>query len=219
MELVTVKFATPPKFVIVAVAAFKVFVCILPDTVKFVKVPSVVMFGWFDVVSVALIEFAVIVLATVRFCNPLIVVMFASAELNTSAVTVPATVILFAYTLPFTVSPLKLPKLVIEFNAVWLNVPLKVPPVIVPGTYRLLIVPLKELIEDEVTLPDTVRFVNVPSVVMFGWFDVVIVPLIVPVLMLLATFKFCSPLMLVRFANGELNTSAVTVPVAVRLLV
>ena len=90
---------------------------------------------------------------------------------------------------------------------------------IVPGTYKLLIVPLNELIEDDVTLPDTVRFVNVPKVVMFGWFDVVIVALIEFALILPATFRLCNPLMLVRLASGELSTSAVTVPVAVRLLV
>ena len=213
MELVTVKFPTPPRFVMFAVVAYKVFSVVLPDTVKFVSVPSVVIFGWFDVVTVALIVPALILLPTLKL------VMLALKALKASAVTVPVAVMLFAYTLPFTVSALKLPKLVIVFCAVWLRVPLKVPPVMVPGTYRLLIVPLNELIVEEVTLPDTVKFVSVPKVVMFGWFAVVIVALIVPALILFATFKFCSPLMLVRFASGELNTSAVTVPVAVRLLV
>ena len=94
--MVTVRFATPPKLVIVALVAYNVFSVVLPDTVKLVSVPSVVMFGWFAVVIVALIVLAVILLATVRFCNPFSVVILASAELNTSAVTVPATVILFA---------------------------------------------------------------------------------------------------------------------------
>ena len=120
------------------------------------------------VVSVALIVFALILLATVRFCKPFNVVMFARAELNTPDVTVPDTVILFALILPLTVKALKLPKLVMVFCAVWLKVPLNVPPVIVPGTYRLLIVPDKELKLDEVTLPDTVKFVSVPSVVILG---------------------------------------------------
>ena len=97
--------------------------------------------------------------------------------------------------------------------------PLKVPPVMVPGTYKLFSVPFKALIVDEVTLPDTVKSVSVPKVVILGWFAVVMVALIEFALMLFATFKFCNPLMLVRFASGELNTSAVTVPVAVRLLV
>ena len=79
-----------------AVVAFKVLVVVLPDTVRFVKVPSVVMFGWFAVVSVALIVLALMLLATLKFCNPFRVLILASAELNTPAVTVPATVMLLA---------------------------------------------------------------------------------------------------------------------------
>ena len=79
-----------------AVVAFKVLVVVLPDTVRFVKVPRVVMFGWFAVVSVALIVLALMLLATLKFCNPFRFVMFAVTPLNTSAVTVPATVMLLA---------------------------------------------------------------------------------------------------------------------------
>ena len=208
MELVTVKFPTPPRFVMFAVVAYSVLSVVLPDTVRFVSVPSVVMFGWFDVVTVALIVFDVILFATVRFCIP--------PRLPIVALT---TLIAFAVTFPLTVIALNLPNAVILSSVPCDNNPLKVPPTIVPGTERLPINPFNVLNAAEVILPDTVRFVNVPKVVMFGWFDVVIVALIVPALMLFATFKFCSPLMLVRFASGELNTSAVTVPVAVRLLV
>ena len=110
-----------------------------------------------------------------------------------------------------------MPKLVIPFNAVALNVPLKIPPLMIPGTYKLLIVPLNALKLAAVTLPDTVKFVSVPSVVMFGWFAVVSVTLIVLALMLLATLKFCKPFRLVMFAVTPLNTSAVTVPATVIL--
>ena len=94
--MVTVRLATPPKFVMFALVAYSVFSVVLPDTVKLVSVPKVVILGWFDVVSVALIVFALMLFATFKFCSPLIAVKLARAELNTSAVIVPATVILFA---------------------------------------------------------------------------------------------------------------------------
>jgi hypothetical protein len=46
---------------------------------------------------------------------------------------------------------------------------------------------------------------------------VVILALIVPALILFATFKFCRPLILVIVASAELNVPALTVPVVVRL--
>jgi hypothetical protein len=87
------------------------------------------------------------------------------------------------------------------FCAVCDKIPLKVPPSIIPGTVRLLIVPLNALMIAALTMPDAVRFavlilfdtfrlVSVPILVMFGWFAVVILALIVPALILFATFKF-----------------------------
>lgn len=69
--------------------------------------------------------------------------------------------------------------------------PLNVPPVIVPGTVKLLICPVVELITPLVTVPDTVifaafmdpvtvKFDNEPTCVMFGCIGCVIVLLIVP---------------------------------------
>jgi ABC-type maltose transport system permease subunit len=54
---------------------------------------------------------------------------------------------------------------------------------------------------------------------MFGWFAVVILALIVPALILFATFKFCRPLITVMFASAELKVPALTVPVTVRSIV
>jgi hypothetical protein len=81
--------------------------------------------------------------------------------------------------LPFTVKPVRLPKLVILFKVLGASIPLKVPPSMVPGTVKLLIVPLKALKVAALTMPDAVRFavlilfdtfrlVSVPILVMFG---------------------------------------------------
>src|SRR6478672_13703557 len=82
----TFKFCTPLSVVMFALAALIVpaftvpvavrsVVLIVFDTFRFVKVPTLVMLGWFAVFSVPLIVAAVILLATVRFCRPLIVVV------------------------------------------------------------------------------------------------------------------------------------------------
>ena len=43
--MVTVRFDTPARLVILAFAAYSVFSVVLPDTVRFVSVPSVVILG------------------------------------------------------------------------------------------------------------------------------------------------------------------------------
>jgi hypothetical protein len=58
--------------------------------------------------------------------------------------------------------------LVILFNVPADKMPLNVPPMIVPGTVKLLIVPFNALNAAAVTLPDTVRLVSVPTVVIKG---------------------------------------------------
>ena len=65
------------------------------------------------------------------------------------------------------------------------------------------------LIAAAVTLPVTVRFVRVPTVVILGWLPVVNVPLIVFVLMLLVTVRFCNPLRLLMLAVVAVNKSVV----------
>ena len=89
------------------IVALILFAVTLPDTVKFVKVPSVVMFGWLPLVIVALMVLAVMLFATLKFCNPFRLVIFAVVEL-----------MLLPVILPFTVNALKLPRLVIVFSAV-----------------------------------------------------------------------------------------------------
>ena len=88
--MVTVRFDTPPKFVIVALFAYRVFRLELPDTVSAVNVPSVVMFGWFAVVIDPLIVPALMFSDTFKFSR------FPCAALKVPAVTVPDAVILFA---------------------------------------------------------------------------------------------------------------------------
>ena len=73
-----------------------------------------------------------------------------------------------AVTLPVTVSELKLPRLVILSKVPVLNVPLNVPPVMVPGTVKLPIVAVVELRLAEFTDPVTVRLVRVPMPVILG---------------------------------------------------
>ena len=62
-----------------------------------------------------------------------------------------------AVTLPVTVKALKLPRLVMLLIVPSDRVPLKVPPVMVPGTVRLPIVAVVELRLPEFTDPVTVR--------------------------------------------------------------
>ena len=132
--------------------------------------------------------------------------------------------------LPLTVKALKLPKLVIPFNVFGARLPLNTPPLIVPATVKLSIDPLAALITPAVTVPAAVRLlvlielasvklVSVPTVVIFGWFAVVILALSVAASIAPVTLNDLRPLMLVRFAVAALNTPAVTVPLAVRLLV
>ena len=59
----------------------------------------------------------------------------------------------------------------------------------VPGTVKLPISPLTTLNADEVTLPDTVKFAKVPTVVINGWFASVIVALIVLASILFVTVR------------------------------
>ena len=128
----------------------------------------------------ALIVPALILFATFKSCRPLIAVILACAVLNTPVVVVPDTVRLLAKMLPLTVNPVRLPRLVILFKVLGASVPLKVPPSIVPGTVKLLMIPLKALMLPALTDPAvdsppasippvTVRRVNVPSVVILGW--------------------------------------------------
>jgi hypothetical protein len=153
------------------------------------------------VVILALIVPALILFATFKFCNPLSTVMFASAELKVPAFTVPVAVRSMVLISPFTVRPVSTPTLVMLFKVLGANTPLKVPPSIIPGTVRLLILPLNALMIAALTVPvavrsvvlilfDTFRLVSVPILVMLGWFAVVILALIVPALILFATFKF-----------------------------
>lgn len=105
---------------------------------------------------VALIVLASILLVTERFCNPprLVIVAFTA-------------LIVFVATTPLTVIADKLPRLVILFCAVCDKVPLNVPPLITPGTVKLLILPDSTLSVLEVIFPATVRLTKVPSVVIF----------------------------------------------------
>ncbi len=73
-----------------------------------------------------------------------------------------------AVTLPVTVKPLKLPRLVILSKVPVLKVPLNVPPVMVPGTVKLPIVAVVLLTLPEFTDPVTVRLLNVPIPVILG---------------------------------------------------
>ena len=164
---------------------------------------------------------------TLNVCNPAILVIFACAELNVPAVTVPDTVKLLAKMLPLTVKAVRLPRLVMLFKVLGASVPLKVPPLITPGTVKLLKVPVKAAICEEAIVPDadilaasiefaTVRLVNVPSVVMFGWFAVVMLALKVAASIAPVTLNVCSPVMLVIVASAELKVPALTVPVTVK---
>ena len=69
----------------------------------------------------------------------------------------------FDVILPDTVIAVKFPRLVILANAPAPSVPLNVPPVIVPGTFRSPINAVTLLNVFDVTFPDTVRFVKVPT--------------------------------------------------------
>jgi len=73
-----------------------------------------------------------------------------------------------AVTLPVTVNALKLPRLVMLLIVPSDSVPLKVPPVIVPGTVRLPTIAVVLLILPEFTEPVTVRLVRVPMPVILG---------------------------------------------------
>ena len=159
--LITVMFASaelklPALTIPVAV---RWFVLTVPSTVRPVSDPTLVILGWFAMVSIPLMVPVLILLITVRSCRPLSTVMFAKAVLNTPVVVVPDTVRLLAKMLPFTVKPVRLPKVVILFKVLGASVPLKVPPSIIPGTVKLLIVPLNALITAVLTVPDAVRFV------------------------------------------------------------
>ena len=82
------------------------------------------------------------------------VVIDAAAELIAADVIVPIVVRLPPmYTLPVTVSDDRLLRLVMLANVPGDNVPLNVPPVIVPGTVRLPIVAFTVLSAADVTLP------------------------------------------------------------------
>jgi hypothetical protein len=59
----------------------------------------------------------------------------------------------------------------------------------VPATVKLPINPFTTLSDSDVVLPTTVRFVNDPTVVINGWFALVIVALIVAAWMLLVTVR------------------------------
>jgi hypothetical protein len=59
----------------------------------------------------------------------------------------------------------------------------------VPGTVKLPIKPFTTLSDSDVVLPTTVRLVNDPTVVINGWFALVIVALIVLASMLLVTVR------------------------------
>ncbi len=219
-------------FVMFAVAELNVPAVTVPDaliefaTVRFVNVPTVVMLGWFAVVMLALNVAASIAPVTLNVCKPVILVMFACAELKVPAVTVPDTVKLLAKMLPLTVKAVRLPKLVILFNVLGASVPLKVPPLISPGTVKLLNVPLNAFTVDAAIVtadrlaasidPDTVRLVSVPSVVMFGWFAVVMLALKVAASIAPVTLNVCSPVILVIVASAELKVPALTVPVTVK---
>ena len=155
----TSRFCKPLIAVMFANAELKLPAFTIPSTVRLANAPTLVIFGWLAIVSIPLIVPVLILFTTSRFCKPLSTVMFASAVLNIPVVVVPDTVRLFAKMLPFTVKPVRLPKVVILFKVLGANVPLKVPPSIIPGTVKLLIVPLNALITPAFTVPDTVRFV------------------------------------------------------------
>ena len=133
---------------------------IVPPTVKLPSVPLV-----------ALIDAAVTAPVEVRLpliVAPLLTVMLltvALAALIAAAVTLPVVVKLppisappvtdnvLAVMLPVTVNAVRLFRLVMPASVPADKVPLKVPPVIVPGTDKLPIVPLTALIAWAVTLP------------------------------------------------------------------
>ena|ERR1700741_1498298 len=92
---------------------------ILLATVKFVSVPSVVIFGWLLVVIVALIVLASILLATVRFVNVPRVVIFGWLLVVIVALIVAASILLETIRLlcavnkPATVKAVCVPKVTI----------------------------------------------------------------------------------------------------------
>ncbi len=108
-------------------------------------------------VIVALIVLASILFVTVKLFSPPKFVMLAVVTLK-----------VFAVMFPLTVIALKLPRLVILFNVPADNVPLKVPPTIVPGTVKFPTNALTALNVFDVILPVTVTLVNPPNVVIFG---------------------------------------------------
>ena len=132
-----------------------------PLTVSVDSVPTLVMFGWFELVSVPV-----------------------NAPLKVPPVAVPANVILpivaltvlnvFDVILPVTVSALKLPSVVILFSVPGASIPLNVPPTMLPVTVIfctpliLVIVADAELKLPADTNPVTVKLLKVPTVVMFG---------------------------------------------------
>ena len=154
---VTVKLFNPPKFVMFAVVAFIVFVVIFPLTVIALKLPKAVIVFCVPLDKAALYVFAVIFPVTVILFNPPRFVIVAVT-----------TLIAFELILPDTVNAFKLPRLVILFNAVVPKIPLKVPPSMVPGTFRSPINPLTVLNVFDVMLPVTVRLTNPPKLAMFA---------------------------------------------------
>ena len=70
--------------------------------------------------------------------------------------------------LPLTVKAVKLPRLVILFKVPVDRVPLKVPPVIVPGTVKLPMVAVLALMVPASTVPLTVKLPSVPTLVILG---------------------------------------------------
>lgn len=171
--------------------------------------PPTIVPGTFKLV--ALIDNAVIV--PVELSDP------GTVRLPTNAFTVlNALELMF----PFTVNALKLPRLVILFNAPALNVPLNVPPVIVPGTFKLPTSPFTVLIVFDVILPETVIALRFPNEVILEMILFNVPgdnnPLKVPPTIFPVTVRFCRPPRLDMFAFTALIVFVLTVPATARLV-
>jgi len=171
------------------------FDVILPLTVSALKLPSDVILFNAAVPSVPLSTPALTIPGTsklVVLIDSAVIVPVDDMDPGTARFPINAFTVLnvFDVILPVTVSALKLPSDVILFNAAVPSVPLSIPALTMPGTFKLVVdidsavivpvddidpgttrLPIKAftvLIELDVILPVTVTLVNPPSVVIFG---------------------------------------------------
>jgi len=192
------------KLPIVAVVALRLPASTVPLTVKLPKVPRLVILGCAAVVSVPPNVVPVIAPFTDRLVKPVRFAIVAVVVLIEPAVI-----------LPVTVKAVRLPRLVMLFNAPSDSVPLKVPPVIVPGTVKLPIVAVVTLRLPASTVPLTVKLPKVPRLVILGCAAVVNVPPSVVPVIAPFTDKLVKPVRFAIVAVVVLIEPAVILPVTV----